>query len=68
MITTHYNELCEKLDKYENIVNFKMNVDIDDANRFHYKYTIVKGINELDGGIEVLRQMNYPEHLLKDMN
>ena len=45
-----------------------MNVDIDDANRFHYKYTIVKGINELDGGIEVLRQMNYPEHLLKDMN
>ena len=68
MLTTHYNELCEKLDKHENIVNFKMNVDVDDENRFHYKYTIEKGINELDGGIEVLRQMNYPEHLLKDMN
>ena len=68
MLTTHYNELCEKLDKHENIVNFKMNVDVDDKKRFRYKYTIKKGINQLDGGVEVLRQMNYPEHLLKEMN
>ena len=68
MLTTHYNELCEKLDKHKNIVNFKMKVDMDEKNRFQYKYMIEKGINQLDGGIEVLRQMNYPEHLLKDMN
>ena len=67
MLTTHYGELCEKLDKHNDIVNFKMNVDIDENNRFDYKYTIDKGINDLDGGIEVLRQMNYPEHILKDM-
>ena len=67
MLTTHYTELCEKLDKHINVVNFKMNVEMDKENRFQYKYTIRKGINMLDGGIEVLRQMNYPEHILKDM-
>ena len=42
MLTTHYNELCEKLDKHKNIINFKMNVEMDDKNRFHYKYTLKK--------------------------
>jgi hypothetical protein len=66
-LTTHYHELCKKLDKHENVVNYKMDVSVAEDNKFTYKYTIQEGINEIDGGVEVLRQMNYPEHMLKNI-
>jgi len=68
ILTTHYNELCKKLDKHENVVNYKMNVTVDKDAGIKYNYTIEKGINEVDGGIEVLRQMNYPAYMLQNID
>lgn len=67
LLTTHYYELCKKLDEHDNVVNYKMDVSVDKNNKFTYKYTIHEGINEIDGGVEVLRQMNYPEDMLKNI-
>jgi len=68
ILTTHYNDLCKKLDKHECVVNYKMNVTVDKDTGIKYNYTIENGINEVNGGIEVLRQMNYPEYMLENID
>ena len=45
-----------------------MNVTVDKDVGIKYNYTIEKGINEVDGGIEVLRQMNYPAYMLQNID
>ena len=69
MLTTHYTELCEKFSKKDTIENYKMLVKVDEAtSTITYTYKIVKGVNDVDGGVEVLRQMNYPVSILNKMN
>jgi DNA mismatch repair ATPase MutS len=38
------------------------------AGSFEYLYKIEEGINEVDGGVEVLRQMQYPTEILDKLS
>ena len=61
MLTTHFTTLCEKLNSHKNIINNKMNI-ID--NKFTYKLS--NGISYYKGGINVLKELNYPDNVIKD--
>jgi len=70
VLTTHYPQLCEKLKTKEGLLTYRMHVDVPKESRepIIYTYKIEYGINEVDGGVEVLRQMQYPQAILNKMN
>ena len=65
LLTTHFIQLCEYLEKEKNMMNVQMitepNVRGDD---FVYHYLMKKGISRVRGGMKVLVDMNYPEEIL----
>ncbi len=63
MITTHYVELCKKLDK-SNIKNYHMETIKNGANNFRYTYLLKEGISDIKGGIKVLRDLGYSETMI----
>jgi hypothetical protein len=66
ILTTHFLELCNYLDKNENIQNYHMKTKYSDAKckEFTYLYKMEKGISNVRGGIKVLSDMNYPKEIL----
>ena len=72
MLTTHYLDLCKKLDGIEHINNYHMNIlthnDHSDANHgsssFVYTYELKEGISSIKGGIKVLSDLNYPKDII----
>jgi hypothetical protein len=66
ILTTHYTELCNYIKDIENSDNYHMDVcKTGDDIRFSYK--ILKGISKITGGLNVLKQMNYPDEILNDV-
>jgi len=74
MLTTHYLDLCKRLDVDENITNFHMEIEQDtntaDSStknkniNFNYTYKMVSGISTIKGGIKVLIDLNYPKEII----
>jgi hypothetical protein len=67
ILTTHYVSVCKKFRKSQKVCNYKMNVEVDETGKITYLYTIKKGISKTQGGVEILKMMNYPEEILKDI-
>ena len=67
ILTTHYNKICTRLLKNDNIQNFKMNVLEDKIGDLMYTYKIKKGISKIQGAIKILEQMDYPDEILEDV-
>ena len=65
ILTTHYLSICKKFKNSKIIQNYKMNVNINENGSFNYTYKIKKGISKIKGGVRVLKDMNYPEHIIK---
>jgi DNA mismatch repair ATPase MutS len=65
LLTTHYLNVCEKLDNHKNIQNYKMCVGKNENDGLIYKYKIERGITNIKGGIEVLKQMKYPDEIMQ---
>ena len=63
MITTHYVELCKKLDK-STIKNYHMETIKNGNNNFRYTYLLKEGISDIKGGIKVLRDLGYSETMI----
>ena len=65
ILTTHYIDLCEKLDKTKNIQNYHMKI-IEDKNtdKFTYTYKLHKGISYIKGGTRVLHELKYPDKIV----
>ena len=63
ILTTHYIDLCKKLDNNENNINFHMNI-IEKENDFKYTYELKNGISSIKGGIKVLKDLDYPEEII----
>ena len=63
MLTTHIVSVCKKMKKSKNICNYKMGVG-QDGDKLIYSYKMKKGISKIQGGINILRDMNYPEEIL----
>jgi len=64
MLTTHYVNVCRKFSKSSVVKNHKMEVETDDAGNFIYTYRMCKGISTLEGGIAILKTMNYPSEII----
>lgn len=60
ILTTHYIQLCEQLDK--EVSNFKMDV-VEYKDKIEYLYKIKKGISYVHGGKQILKDLNYPKYL-----
>lgn len=63
MITTHFLNLCELLEKNKKYTSIQMETEIVGSDAV-YKYKIKKGISHVRCGIRVLRQLNYPQEIL----
>ena len=70
VLTTHYTELCKKLKSSSGMTTYRMKVNVPDSSSepMEYLYKIEEGINEIDGGVEVLRQMQYPTEILDKLS
>lgn len=66
ILTTHYNKICEKLKKHENIQNYKMNV-IQKDDSFVFTYKMKKGISKIHGALKILEDMEYPDEIVQDV-
>jgi hypothetical protein len=65
MLTTHFIKICKKLQKTKLIQNYKMTTDISN-NLLVYKYILKEGISNIKGGINILKQMNYPTEIINN--
>jgi hypothetical protein len=71
ILTTHYVDLCSKLEKNDSIRNCHMKVlkhgttnAIGGGDNFEYTYLLEGGISQVKGGIKVLIDMDYPQEIL----
>ena len=64
ILTTHYIELCELLEKRNAgaITNLHMSVSPDTG---AYLYKIAGGISTIKGGLKVLRDLDYPNEIVE---
>ena len=63
VLTTHFLDLCRRLDKEKGIHNYHMKIEnVDDD--FKYTYQLEKGISFIKGGIKVLRDLEYPTEII----
>jgi len=65
MLTTHFIQLCDKLETNKTIENINMHTIIENDNPT-YKYIIRKGISKIKGGITVLKELGYPPELVQN--
>jgi len=63
MITTHFLDLCRRLEKENCVLNSHMKINKNKDN-FTYSYKIEKGISDIKGGIKVLKDLEYPEEII----
>ena len=64
-ITTHFINICNYLDNEPNIENYNMEI-LNNNNNINYTYKIKKGISEIKGGLKVLKDLHYPEEIIKN--
>ena len=65
MLTTHYIQLCERLNTHTSISNINMDFEMKEKAP-KYKYKIRKGICKIKGGVAVLKELGYPEHIIEN--
>ena len=65
MLTTHFIRLCNLFLKKKHIKNYNMETTIE-KNIPTYSYKLVPGISKIKGGICILRNLGYPEDILKE--
>ena len=69
ILTSHFIKACKKLGKNKRIENYHMSVEsnINEQNQssIKYKYQLEKGISSIQGGIQILKDMNYPQKILE---
>ena len=64
ILTTHYLFICKKFKGSSTVQNYKMVVNVNPDGTFKYTYKIKKGISNLKGGVRVLKDMDYPQHII----
>ena len=79
VLTTHFLDLCNRLDKQPNINNYHMEVLEEEKSKgkhndkhdskdsdFKYTYKLKKNISTIKGGVKVLRDLDYPTEIIND--
>ena len=65
MLTTHFLDLCRRLEKEDKLHNFHMKIDTTN-NDFKYTYKLEEGISTIKGGIKVLKDLKYPNEIIEN--
>ena len=69
VLTTHYTDLCKKLEKFDSMKLLKMKIlNNKQLNTFDYTYKIENGISEIKGGSKVLNELNYPKAIVSSIS
>jgi len=63
LLTTHFYDVCLKIDSNKSILNLHMDAHKENE-KIKYFYKIKKGISNLKGGLSILKDLNYPKHLI----
>jgi len=66
MITTHFLDICNRMEKDKTILNMHMKIDESVNGDFIYTYKIQKGISHIKGGVKVLRDLDYPQYIIDE--
>jgi hypothetical protein len=64
ILTTHYLELCQRLDINKNIKNYHMKIKNKTPDSFTYTYKLKSGISTIKGGVKVLNDLDYPQEII----
>jgi DNA mismatch repair protein MutS len=67
ILTTHFYDLCKKLDLLELFLNCHMDTIENEKEQFQYTYKLKDGISKVKGGMKVLRDMNYPNEIISQL-
>ena len=72
ILTTHYVSICEKWNKKSDIIqNYKMCVlpidkePMEKEGKYQFTYKIAPGISKIEGAIQILETMEYPDEMLE---
>ena len=65
ILTTHYVDLCEKLDSNKTIENKNMKI-IKKNGDIVYTYKLTKGICKIKGGNKILKDLGYPDEIISN--
>ena len=65
MLTTLFLGLCTRLNNQRRFFNCHMRVE-KQGEDFHYTYKLTKGISDVKGGVKVLKDLEYPDEILKE--
>ena len=68
VLTTHYADMCSrfKAKKSARIANCQMEaIESAEDGEISYTYRLIPGISKIQGAVKVLREMSYPEEILK---
>jgi hypothetical protein len=66
ILTTHFINLCESIERSKLCENYKMDIDILENKEFKYTYKLSDGISNIKGGVKVLRDLEYPEPIISE--
>ena len=74
IITTHFLDLCKRLDNEPRILNCNMRINIlnhtddtkEEHDTFQYTYKLEKGISTIKGGVKVLKDLEYPNEIINN--
>ena len=65
MLTTHYTPVCLKFKDSTNIINYRMDVEQEEGGKLNFNYKLKPGICTIQGAIEILKAMDYPNEIIK---
>ena len=64
ILTTHFMKICNLLKNETKIENCHMKTQQKEDTLTYY-YKMILGISKIRGGISVLKQLNYPDNIIK---
>ena len=67
MLTTHYTKICEYVEELKGADNYHMDVNTNGDRDIQFTYNILKGISTINGGVNVLKMMQYPDEILNNV-
>jgi DNA mismatch repair ATPase MutS len=67
LLTTHYTLVCKNLESNKRIQLCKMDVEVLEGGEFVYLYKMKKGISEIEGGVNILKEMDYPDEIINSI-
>ena len=66
IITTHYLDICNKLEDNKDMRNCNMKINSKEDGGFDYTYKLVDGVSDIKGGVKVLKDLEYPEGIVSN--